>query len=59
MQMRGGNGGEHVSTLREVLISGVAVTLALVATVRLAHRLVERSQPELVPEETPDATRRG
>lgn len=55
----GGNGGGYVSTVRDVLVSGVAVMLAVVATVRLAHRLAERSQPELVPDESNEPARRG
>jgi len=48
-----------VSTLREILISGVAVGLAVLATVRLAHRLAERSQPELAAEERREPARRS
>ena len=57
---RESNGGGHVSTLWDVLVSAVAVLLAVVATVRLAHRLTERSYPtELAPGELREPVRRG
>jgi hypothetical protein len=48
-----------VSTLWDALVGGATVVFVVVATVRLAHRLAERSHPaEPTPSGSPEPTPR-